>query len=382
VLEALPQPVLVIDAKERIRFANAAAEQFFQVGAASLLDRPLAGFLGVDSPLLRLVAQARRGNHSVAEHDAMIDLPRLGERLVSVDAAPMGQDGGGEEGGGEEGADGSDSVVMTLRERSIARQIDRRLTHRGAARSLGAMAAMLAHEVKNPLSGIRGAAQLLGESAGEEDRELTHIILGEADRILALVERMDMFAEGAPLARWAINIHQVLSYVRRVAESGFARHLRFVERYDPSLPPVLGQWDLLVQIFLNLVKNAAEAVPAEGGESVLETRYRHGLRLALPGSGKAGGRVDLPICVVVRDNGSGIPEDLRAHLFEPFVTSKSGGRGLGLSLVAKMVSDLGGSIEVESRPGRTLAQVLLPMAPADEEGADEEGAAKAQGGAP
>src|SRR3546814_703438 len=136
------------------------------------------------------------------------------------------------------------------------------------------------------------------------------------------------------------------------------RHVRFVEQYDPSLPPVLGDRDQLVQVFLNLIKNAAEAVPEDHGEIVISTAYRHGVRLAVRSTGE---RVGLPLMVVVQDNGSGIPEDLGQHLFDPFVTTKPGGHGLGLALVAKIVDEHGGVIEFESEPRRTVFRVMLPM---------------------
>ena len=147
-----------------------------------------------------------------------------------------------------------------LQERTIADKMDRQLTHRGAARSVIALAAMLAHEIKNPLSGIRGAAQLLEQAVGDDDRTLTRLICDEADRIVKLVDRMEVFGDERPVEREPVNIHVVLDHVKRLAQSGFARHIRFVEDYDPSLPPVLANRDQLVQVFLNLVKNAAEAI--------------------------------------------------------------------------------------------------------------------------
>jgi two-component system nitrogen regulation sensor histidine kinase GlnL len=345
VLAALPDPVLVVDALDRLRYANAAAEEFFDAGATMLMGVPLVELLPADSPVFALIESVRRTGASVSEYGVGVDTPRLGQRVLTVQAAPLGDEPG--------------YVVLTLQGRSIAAKIDRQLTHRSAARSVTAMAAMLAHEVKNPLSGIRGAAQLLEENAGTADRELTRLICDETDRICALVDRMDVFSDRRPLERSPVNIHEVLERVRRAAQSGFARNIRFIEEYDPSLPPVHGNRDLLIQVFLNLVKNAAEAAPAQGGEIVLSTAFQHGIRLAVAGSDS---RVHLPLVISVTDNGDGIPEDLRSHLFDPFVSTKHNGSGLGLALVAKVVGDHGGVIEFDSQPRRTSFRVYLPMA--------------------
>jgi two-component system nitrogen regulation sensor histidine kinase GlnL len=253
-----------------------------------------------------------------------------------------------------------DSVVLMLQERTIADKMDRQLTHRGAARSLTALGAMLAHEIKNPLSGIKGAAQLLEQSANDDDRMLTRLICEETERIVKLVERMELFGDERPVERGPVNVHGVLDHVKRLAQSGFARHVRFVENYDPSLPPVLGNRDQLVQVFLNLTKNAAEAigVDAPGGEIVFSTAFRTGVRLQVPGSSE---RISLPIEVTVRDNGPGIPPDLVGDLFDPFVTTKAQGSGLGLALVAKIVGDHGGIVECDPAPRRTTFRILLPM---------------------
>jgi two-component system nitrogen regulation sensor histidine kinase GlnL len=248
--------------------------------------------------------------------------------------------------------------------------MDRQLTHRGAARSVIALAAMLAHEIKNPLSGIRGAAQLLEQAAGDEDRPLTKLICDETDRIVKLVDRMEVFSDERPTDREPVNIHVVLDHVKRLAQSGFARQVKFVEDYDPSLPPVLANRDQLVQVFLNLLKNAAEAMGegAVDGEIQLTTAFRPGVRLSVPGSKT---RVSLPLEFCVKDNGPGVPEDLMPHLFDPFVTTKQSGSGLGLALAAKIVGDHGGIIECESQPRRTIFRVLMPIYSGDGEIAED-----------
>jgi two-component system, NtrC family, nitrogen regulation sensor histidine kinase GlnL len=367
VLNALPHPVIVVAANGKVVEANAAAEAFFEVSLPLLRRHSLRELVPFGSPLLVLVEQVRRRGAAVNEYKVDLGTPRNpGDRLVDLHVAPLPEQ--------------PDYVVVMLQERTIADKMDRQLTHRGAARSVIALAAMLAHEIKNPLSGIRGAAQLLEQSVDDDDRTLTRLICEEADRIVKLVDRMEVFSDERPVEREPINIHVVLDHVKRLAQSGFARHIKFAEDYDPSLPPVLGNRDQLVQVFLNLIKNAAEAIgeTASGGEIALSTAFRPGVRLSLPG---ASTRISLPLEFCVRDNGPGVPDELMPHLFDPFVTTKPTGSGLGLALVAKIVGDHGGIIECESQPRRTIFRILMPKyaATLSGEGGQPESRAPAQG---
>jgi two-component system, NtrC family, nitrogen regulation sensor histidine kinase GlnL len=351
VLNSLPHAVVVIGADGKIVDANVAAEDFFDISVMMLRRHSLRDLVPFGSPLLALIEQVRQRGGAVNEYKVDLGTPRNpGERAVDLHVAPVPERPG--------------HVVVMLQQRTIADKMDRQLTHRGAARSVIALAAMLAHEIKNPLSGIRGAAQLLEQSVNDDDRALTRLICDEADRIVKLVDRMEVFGDERPVEREPVNIHVVLDHVRRLAQSGFARHVRFVEDYDPSLPPVLANRDQLIQVFLNLVKNASEAIGDNGdGEIQLTTAFRPGVRLSLPGSKT---RVSLPLEFCIKDNGPGVSEDLMPHLFDPFVTTKPTGSGLGLALAAKIIGDHGGIIECESQTRRTIFRVLMPKFTGDD----------------
>lgn len=346
IVQALPDPVLVVDDEDRVRYVNTAGEHFFALGRDHLCGQRIQDLTSFDSPVIDLISRVRKSGVSIVDHGVELNSYRDRGRAVDIHVCPFEESGR--------------DVIVCLRERTFADTISRQLNSRDSARSVTAMAAVLAHEVKNPLAGIRGAAQLLeGETQGDE-QGLARLIRDEVDRICSLVENMELFADERPIEMGPVNIHEVLDHVRRLVQAGAgSEKLNFEERYDPSLPPVLGNRDQLIQALLNLVNNSAQAFDRERGTITLATAYRHGMRATIPGSSSW---VNLPLEVVVRDDGPGIPEDIRANLFDAFVTGRRGGTGLGLALVAKIVRDHGGVIEFESRPKRTEFRIRLPLA--------------------
>jgi len=247
-------------------------------------------------------------------------------------------------------------VLLMLHPRSIADKMDRSLLHRNAARSVAGMAAMLAHEIRNPLAGISGAAQLLSSSLSAEDQELTTVIEDEAKRIGDLVNRVEAFGDMGPAAVEPVNVHDIIDRAKRSASAGFAAHMKSKEVFDPSIPPTAGSPDQLMQVVVNLLKNAAEAAPS-GGVITLKTTYRPGVKLLLPGKRSQ----SLPIEISVKDNGPGIAAGILDEIFEPFVSSKASGTGLGLSLVSKIMADHGGVVDCKSDANGTESRLLLPV---------------------
>jgi two-component system nitrogen regulation sensor histidine kinase GlnL len=342
VLAAIPSGTVVVDDAGSMTFVNPAAEQLLGLGRAMLEGRRLDDLVAEDSTLFDLIRRVQVVGSGISDYGVDLALKRRPSRKVDLHVAPLAERPGWS--------------VVVVHPCSVAERLNRQILHRGGARSVAGLAMTLAHEVKNPLSGIRGAAQLLEPGVAGEEQALTRLICAEADRICALVDRMEEFSDRPPVERAPVNIHRVLERVRRVAEAGFARHGRLVERFDPSLPDVDGDFDQLVQVFMNLVKNAAEAVDP-GGEITLRTQYDHGLWMRIANSRE---RVELPITVQVEDDGGGIGEEIAADLFEPFVSSKASGTGLGLALVAKIIGDHGGLVEVENTARGANFRIRLP----------------------
>ena len=349
VLSGIRLPIAALDSENRFIFANPAAEEFFQASAGTLLGSVATDLL--DDSVSALLDRARQGGAPVNGRGVDIASERLGQRRVDIQISPLHDTAPGGVAGATEGA-----LVLVVHEQRLAERLRGQHRFEGAARSTALVSALLAHEIKNPLAGIRGAAELIASGDGEDREALTRLVMAEADRIASLLTRVETLVGDNPPAMEPVNIHEVLDHCIQLAENSFGRECRFTTSFDPSLPPALGDRDLLVQCFVNLIKNACEAVEAE--ETItIQSSYDLGSRLATGES-----RAACPLVVEITDHGEGIPETVREHIFDPFITGRPNGTGLGLALVASTISGHGGTIDIETRPGLTSFRVGLPVA--------------------
>lgn len=341
---SLPTPALLIDENDRMVEVNPAAELFLNLSAKSLKGQSILERLAITAPLEEIFMRVRKNRASLFVNDVDVTTGEKAPVQCNLQAAPVGEEPG--------------TVLLLISPREIADRLGRASMVKSAARSAIGMAEMLAHEIKNPLAGIAGAAQLLSMNLSGEDLELTDLIVDETRRIVKLLEQVEQFGNVRPPEKKSVNIHDVLDRARKSAMVGFGAHMTILEDYDPSLPNTLGDADQLTQVFLNLLKNAAEA--AKGAGTIrLHTFYDFGLRLRrADGKGQA-----LPLQIEVIDDGPGIPPDLANSIFEPFVSGRENGTGLGLALVSKIISEHDGWISLDSVPGRTVFRISLPVAP-------------------
>ena len=343
ILAVLPQTILIVDGALKILQVSGAAAENFQMSEAALIERPLPMLVGDDNPLLALIDRAHENMNVVVEHDLKLGLDSESFNVVDAQVIPLRETEG--------------HLLISLQSRNIPAFVESQDEMKAAAMSVSGLAAMLAHEIKNPLSGIRGAAQLLERRVDDADKELTVLIRREVDRIRGLVDDLETFTEPKPVEAEEVNIHEILDHVKSIAEAGFAHHITFQEQYDPSLPAVAGSAGRLTQVLLNLVKNAAEAIGAGDGAIVLTTAFKHGVWIGTDGTR----RKRVPLEISVQDTGGGIPSELLGHLFDPFVTSREGGTGLGLALVARFVADMGGTVECENMDEGAIFRIRLPI---------------------
>lgn len=342
VLHSLYQAVLLVSAEDTVEAVFAHTEAVFEQSRESLIGSHVSGLKGVGHAVLDLIQRSRNDYTPLNSYDVSCIPPISDIELMDLHAHPHGNEG---------------QVLLSVTPRRITAFLEKKEEMEAAARSVSGLASMLAHEIKNPLSGIRGAAQLMGRKLEEKDLRLTELICKEVDRIKGLVDELETFSTPTDHALGPVNIHEVLDHVLNVAVAGFASKASIKPRFDPSLPPVNGHYDRLIQCFLNLVKNAVEA-SGNNAEITVTTAYKHGIWV----KGPKGTRVRLPIEITIHDNGPGIPDDLKGHLFDPFVSGKEGGTGLGLALVARYISEMGGTVTCDNHPhGGAIFRVQLML---------------------
>lgn len=348
---SLPMPAILISLDGRIAEVNPAAESFLNASSRSLMGHPAFDRLSIDAPMDEALERARTNQSALFINDVDVTTGERPPVQCNLHIAPM--------------HDNPDVILLVIQPRDIAERLGRAQNVKSAARSAIGMAEMLAHEIKNPLAGISGAAQLLSMNLSAEDREMTDLIVEETRRIVKLLEQVEQFGNVRPPDLRPVNIHDALHRARKSAMVGFAAHMNIIDDFDPSLPPTMADPDQLMQVFLNLIKNAAEACDRAGTGSTIRLRtfYEQSLRVRR----KDGTGASLPLKIEIIDDGPGIPPEIAAEIFEPFVSGRENGTGLGLALVSKIISDHEGWISVDSVPGRTVFRVSLPMAPKDKQ---------------
>lgn len=346
---SLPVPALLLNADDTIAESNPAAEAFLNLSAKALVGAPLWDKVMIDAPLEPAYARASQNRSSLFVNDVDVSSGERAPLQCNIQFAPL--------------MDSGDQMLMIFEPREMAMRLTKSAQSVRAAKSAIGMAEMLAHEIKNPLAGITGAAQLLSMTLSNGDRELTDLIVEESRRIVKLLEQVEQFGNLQPPVKVPVNIHDVLDRARQSAAVGFGAHMMLIEDYDPSLPPTFADADQLLQVFLNLLKNASEA-GGPGGSITLHTFYDTSLRVQR----EDGSGARLPLQIEIIDDGPGLPKDIAADVFEPFISGKENGTGLGLALVSKLIADVGGWISVNSVPGRTVFRISLPTVPKDYNG--------------
>jgi two-component system nitrogen regulation sensor histidine kinase GlnL len=342
---SLPIPAILIDGEDRMIEINPAAEAYLNLSAKALRGQSILERLAIAAPLEDVFERVRTTRADLYISEVDITTGERAPAVCSLQAAPM--------------PDASDVLLITITPRERGSVLTRSNNVKSAARSAIGMAEMLAHEIKNPLAGIAGAAQLLSMNLTGDDLELTDLIVDETRRVVKLLEQVEQFGNVRPPEQQEVNIHDILDRARKSVAIGHGAHMKITDDYDPSLPSTFGDADQLTQVFLNLLKNASEATRGAPGVIKLRTYYDHALRIR----GSDGKSRALPLQIEVIDNGPGIPSEIAGEVFEPFVSGRENGTGLGLALVSKIISEHAGWISVETVPGRTCFRISLPVAP-------------------
>lgn len=340
VLDNLNHAVLMFDTELCLDFINPAGEMLFAVSARRLIGQHAKGLLPANSRLLEAIIKGQSSGHPFTEHEVALTLPGCRELTVDYTITPLAA------------LPGASGLLLELQQVDRQLRISREGQQLSQQQTMRSLVRGLAHEIKNPLGGLRGAAQLLErELPNEELKEYTNIIIGEADRLRNLVNRM--LGPNSLPQKEAINIHQVLEHVRQLVAVEMKGGISFISDYDPSIPEIMADRDQLIQAVLNIIRNAVQAIGDEG-EIILRTRAVRQFTIGQK-------RHKLVCRIEIIDNGPGIAEEMMESIFYPMVTGRADGTGLGLSIAQSLINQHGGLIQCESRPGRTRFTLLLPL---------------------
>ena len=333
ILNSLQSPIIVINSiKKKIIYCNNAAEVFFEISGRNIVGEKINKFFKDDSYFISLIEKSITSNRSINEFNVLINTPKK-KTNVSISISKIENE--------------NNLFSITLNDLSKNFELSRQFNFEKSAQSVSSLVAMLSHEIKNPLSGIKGASQIIQKRINFKGKELNLIKLinNETERIKKLINSLESFTDDRPIKKKSINLNQVIrnskESVQVICEK---KNINFVENYDPSLPYIYGNESQLTQLFINLLKNGVEAINEANGIVKISTRYEHG---------------SLPIRVFIEDNGVGIPDELKENIFDAFVTNKTNGKGLGLSICAKIIQNHSGSIEFDTVNNRTIFKTMF-----------------------
>ncbi len=344
ILSSLNTPLIILDKNNLIKFVNPSLEEFISLSKTILINNSLLNFIDSDSPLFMLVNRVRKTNSSLSEESLTLSSKNFFQKEVKVNIMPV--------------FDLDSHIIIQIEELINSKKYLSFNIHDKISKSFSSMVSMLMHELKNPLSGILGASQLLEKDLKTKNlRDLTDVIKLETKRINKVLANFEDITDSSrDIQNSYLNIHEVLKHCIKVAKNSFGKNLSILEDYDPSLPDVFGNYDLLIQIFLNIIKNACE-VESSSGIVKIKTSFDFNKFFSDEGSIPR----QKPLQIEIIDNGQGIDKQLLTKIFEPFVTTKSNGKGLGLSVVLSGLNAMDASIDVITKENRTNFCVNFPL---------------------
>ena len=332
ILNSVQNPIIVINSvKKTIIYCNHATEIFLELSRRNIIGKKINNLFKDDSYFISLVDKSIKSNRNINEFNVLINTLKK-KTSVSISISKI------------ENNDNLFTIILNDLSKSF--ELSKQYNFEKSAQSVSSLVSMLSHEIKNPLSGIKGASQIIQKRTNIKDKDLNLIklISNEAERIKKLLNSLENFTDDRPIKKRSVNLNQILRSSKDSVNAMFDKKINYLENYDPSLPMIYGNTDQLFQLFINLLKNAAEAINKDNGIIKISTRYEHG---------------NLPIKVIIEDNGIGIPNELRENIFDAFVTNKANGKGLGLSICAKIIHAHSGTIEFDTINNKTLFTVMF-----------------------